>query len=165
MDVIKNFEGIFLLAVFVLLFIVLWKSLQESSLFPDGMCIVLALVGSLICLVSLNNFLTEGQNSSSINTSFQEGGFSSETKDQEREFILLPWLVLAISIMASLIFMAFIKVWTAIKDFFNLPDKDFKKAAPKWPKATNDLTSRGPEKNHKYNIQNTLSDDPQRTER
>lgn len=166
LDVIKNFEGLFGLMIFVLLFVVLWNSLKRSSIFPDNICLVLSLCAAAICVISLRAFFSTGlESSSKIIAQQPQKAVISESQNQQREFIMLPWITLAISIIVSLVFIALMKVWSAIKSFFNLSDRSFDKDSPKWHKTTNTISGQKIDRKHDYSVQGTLSDDPERTER
>jgi hypothetical protein len=111
-NIIENHNGVLIATVFVLLFAVIWNTLKRSSIFPENICLVLAVCVSLLCIIGLFN---PGQTKAKLMTgnkffikdspTTQPIELTDQAKPDKKKinFILLPYAALAISILFALI--------------------------------------------------------------
>ena len=113
---IENYNGMFVIAVFVLLFTVIWNSLKRSSIFPENICFVIALCVSVLCIIGLFGLgktktrLIKGPTSSLVKVAPPVPLTpAAEPNKKKINFILLPYAALAISILFALLLLMFQK--------------------------------------------------------
>jgi len=99
---IENYNWICVLPIFVLLFIVIWRTLNQHSFFREPFDLIIALCVSVLCIVSLFAFYIPEQG-------------HSYNRPSGRPFILLPFFVLAVMIILGFAILILRKAITLIK--------------------------------------------------
>ena len=114
-NVITN-NGTIILVIFVLLFAVIWNSLKRSSIFPENICLVIALCVSVLCIIGLFGLgKTEARLIKGPRTFLVKdappvpSAPAAEPNKKKINFILLPYAALAISILFALLLLMFQK--------------------------------------------------------
>lgn len=93
-------------AIFVILFATILRTLKEMSLFTPGTSTVVALAASVLCLMGLHHFLLSGEGGHKVS------GHASEINSQTGiEIILLPYAALAIAILLCLLLLAIARIF------------------------------------------------------
>jgi hypothetical protein len=116
LTVIENVSWIIILPIFALLFAVIWRAVKRISLFSERTGLVVAVAVTILCLISMFDFdLSTQSKSQGIGSDRQVVTKPANPEHQKREFILLPYLALGISILASFIFMLLYKAWATLK--------------------------------------------------
>jgi len=101
---VENYKWLTILAVFVLLFMVIWNALKSSSIFPEPTCFVIALCVAALCILSVTNYFPqEHVNSQGVAAISEEDASLQEPHQRNFFFILLPYLALMISLLLLLI--------------------------------------------------------------
>jgi hypothetical protein len=116
LTVIENVSWIIILPIFALLFAVIWRAVKHISLFSERTGLIVAVAVTILCLISMFDFdLSTQSKSQGIGSDRQVETTPVNPQHQKREFILLPYLALGISILASFIFMLLYKAWATLK--------------------------------------------------
>jgi hypothetical protein len=99
---IENYNWIYVLPIFLLLFIVIWRSLKHYSFFRKPFDLIIALCVSVLCVVSL------------FTCYIPEQGLPYK-QPSGHPFVLLPLFVLAIMIILSFAVLILLTAITIIK--------------------------------------------------
>jgi len=125
LGIIENYNGVFIVVIFVLLFAVIWNLLKRSSIIPENICLVLALCVSALCIIGLfdlgkteTKLITDTKTFLAKDTPPAPPTPPAETDKKKINFILLPYAALAISILLAFILSMLLKTWSGIKGFF-----------------------------------------------
>ncbi len=93
-------------AIFVILFATIPRTLKEISLFTRGTSVVVALCVSVLCTMGLKHFLLSGEGGHTVS------GHASEINSQTGiEIIVLPYAALAIAILLCLLLLAIARIF------------------------------------------------------
>jgi hypothetical protein len=101
---VENYKWLTILAVFVLLFMVIWNALKSSSIFPEPTCFVISLCVAALCILGVTNYFPKKHvNLQEVAVIAQEDVSLQEPQQRKFFFILLPYMALVISLLLFLI--------------------------------------------------------------
>jgi phosphotransferase system glucose/maltose/N-acetylglucosamine-specific IIC component len=93
-------------AIFVVLFVAIHRTLKEMSLFKSGTSVVVALCVALLCMIGLQHFLVSGEGGHAVYKNMSES--NSKTGIQ---IILLPYAALAITMLLCLLLLTIARIF------------------------------------------------------
>jgi Ca2+/Na+ antiporter len=119
---IENYSWLIILSAFGLLFMKIWDTLKKYSSFSESTSFVIALCVSMLCVISVIGFFSQGhENSQEIALVHQEDPSSQEPQQHKFHLVLLPYMALIMSFLLLLMMVKIELLADSVNSFFRAP--------------------------------------------